>query len=54
VVVWNPWEIGNAQISDMPPLGFRRMLCVEAAAIESPVSLAPGDSWSGRQSLTAL
>lgn len=54
VVVWNPWESGNALISDMPPLGFRRMLCVEAAAIESPVSLAPGDSWSGRQSLTAL
>jgi glucose-6-phosphate 1-epimerase len=54
VVVWNPWDAGNAQIADMPPLGFRRMLCVEAATIETPVSLAPGDTWSGRQSLTAL
>lgn len=54
VVVWNPWDSGNALITDMPPLGFRRMLCVEAAAIEVPISLAPGESWSGRQSLTAL
>lgn len=54
VVVWNPWDTGNATIADMPPLGFRRMLCVEAAVVEVPITLAPGDSWSGRQSLTAL
>jgi hypothetical protein len=30
------------------------MLCVEAAAIEHPVRLAPGEGWSGMQSLTLL
>lgn len=54
VVVWNPWDSGNASIADLPALGFRRMLCVEAAAVDAPVTLAPGASWSGRQSLTAL
>jgi glucose-6-phosphate 1-epimerase len=53
-VVWNPWDGGNAPIPDMPPLGFRRMLCVEAAAVATPVALAPGETWSGRQSLTVL
>jgi glucose-6-phosphate 1-epimerase len=38
----------------MPPGGFRHMLCVEAAVIETPVHLAPGESWWGRQTLLAL
>jgi glucose-6-phosphate 1-epimerase len=54
VVVWNPWDTGNAQIKDMPALGFRRMLCVEAAAVGSPVALEPGVAWSGRQTLVAM
>ncbi len=53
VVVWNPWEVKCATIADMPPDGFRRMLCVEAAAVAQPVSLAAGQEWSGRQSLDA-
>lgn len=54
VVVWNPWEERCAALADMPPLGFRYMLCVEAAAARQPVSLAAGASWWGRQTLVAL
>lgn len=54
VVVWNPWVEACARMPDMAPTGFRRMLCVEAAAARLPVTLAPGETWSGRQSLAAL
>lgn len=51
-VVWNP---GEAKAAAMPDLGdgFRAMLCVEAAAIEPAVALAPGETWSGVQELEA-
>ena len=51
-VVWNPGAARCAQLADMPADGYRQMLCVEAAAIEHPVRLAPGEGWSGMQSLT--
>lgn len=53
-VVWNPWEETCASIADLPANGFRRFLCVEAAVIETPVSLAPDDCWWGRQSLISF
>ena len=52
-VVWNPWADACAAIADMPPLGYRQMLCVEPAVIDEPVVLAPGESWSGLQTLTS-
>ncbi len=51
VVVWNPWEADCAALDDMPPLGFRRMLCVEAAAAKQKIALDAGNNWVGRQSL---
>ncbi|MBS1198734.1 MAG: hypothetical protein H6R18_2519, partial [Proteobacteria bacterium] len=54
VVVWNPWETRIAGLTDMAPLDFKRMLCVEAAMVESPVRLVPGEDWCGRQTLLAL
>ncbi|MBI4756284.1 MAG: D-hexose-6-phosphate mutarotase [Betaproteobacteria bacterium] len=54
VVVWNPWDTKCAALADMEPLGFRRMLCVEAAVVGRPVALDSGESWWGRQSLTAF
>ena len=54
VVVWNPWEQLTAALPDMPANGFRHMLCVEAAAIGTPIELAAGAEWWGRQSLVAL
>jgi len=54
VVVWNPWVDKCAALDDMPADGFRRMLCVEAAAVREPIELAAGASWWGRQSLVAM
>jgi len=53
-VVWNPGAVRTAQMADMPPEGYRRMLCVEAAAVDPPVVLAPGADWTGVQWLEAL
>lgn len=53
LVVWNPWETKAAALPDMPPMGFRRFLCVEPAAVAQPVRLEPGKAWWGRQTLVA-
>ncbi|WP_394778724.1 D-hexose-6-phosphate mutarotase [Undibacterium sp.] len=50
-VVWNPGAVKGAALADLEPEGYRRMLCVEAAAIMQPVQLAPGGSWSAGQHL---
>jgi glucose-6-phosphate 1-epimerase len=50
-VVWNPGADLAAQMADMHPAGYRRMLCVEAAAIDPEVALAPGAAWIGAQSI---
>lgn len=49
VVVWNP---GKAAAQDMADFGneeFENMLCVEAAQIDQPIELAPGEQWRGQQ-----
>ncbi len=53
VVIWNPWEQKSAQLDDMPERGFRRMLCIEAAATRTRIALDAGTSWTGRQTLLA-
>lgn len=53
-VIWNPGAELAASLSDLEPLGWRRMLCVEAAVIGNPVTLSPGERWTGQQSLGAL
>lgn len=50
-VVWNPGRERTAQMADMPPEGYQRMLCVEAAAVEPPVNVEAGAAWSGAQSM---
>lgn len=54
VVVWNPWEIKGPTLPDLPKDGFRRFLCVEAAAAAEPVCLDAGECWFGRQTLSVL
>ena len=49
-VVWNPGADKAAAMADLGE-GYRRMVCVEAAAIEPAVALAPGERWSGAQSI---
>lgn len=54
VVVWNPWIEKSTMLDDMPPTGYRQMLCVEAAVIGRPVELAVGGVWFGRQTAISL
>jgi glucose-6-phosphate 1-epimerase len=37
----------------MPDDDYLRMLCIEAAVIDKPVSLQAGETWTGRQTLVA-
>ncbi len=53
-VVWNPGAEKCAALADMPADGYMQMLCVEAAAIETPLRLGAGESWAGMQTLTLL
>lgn len=50
-VVWNPGASRCAALADMPEDGWRHMLCVEAAQVFEPITLAPGASWQGNQRL---
>ena len=49
VVVWNPGPAKAAAMADLPDDGWLQMLCVEAATIGRPVTLAPGQDWVARQ-----
>ena len=53
-VVWNPGAAGCAGMSDMAPDAFAHMLCVEAAQVFEPITVAPGGHWSASQRLRAL
>ena len=53
-VVWNPGAAGCAIMPDMTPDAFEHMLCVEAAQVLEPVTIAAGGHWSGSQRLRAL
>ena len=53
VVVWNPGAARGASIADLEPDGYARMLCIEAAAIGTPVTLDADGKWQGSQRLIA-
>ncbi|KAK9705835.1 hypothetical protein RND81_07G085800 [Saponaria officinalis] len=53
-VVWNPWDKKSKAMADFGDEEYRHMLCVEAAAIEKPIVLKPGEEWRGRQELSAV
>lgn len=52
-VLWNPWAEGARAFDDMDDEEWRTMLCLEAAVVATPVTLAPGARWEGVQRLTA-
>ena len=49
-VVWNPGR--DKVLPDLPAGGHARMLCVEAAQVMAPISVAPGAQWQGWQRLS--
>jgi glucose-6-phosphate 1-epimerase len=53
-VVWNPGEDAAAKLDDIGAGEWSRFLCVEAAQVEHPLMLEPGQSWSGSQVLRIL
>ncbi|KAK4338478.1 hypothetical protein RND71_042965 [Anisodus tanguticus] len=52
VVVWNPWEKKSKAIADFGDEEYKHMLCVDGAAIEKPITLKPGEEWTGRLELS--
>ncbi|KAK6137314.1 hypothetical protein DH2020_028942 [Rehmannia glutinosa] len=54
VVVWNPWEKKSKTIIDFGNDEYKHMLCVDAAAIENPITLKPGEEWTGRVELSFM
>lgn len=54
LVVWNPGAEKAAALSDLQKEGFRNFVCMEAAAIMQPISLAPDMSWHGGQRLQVI
>lgn len=53
-VVWNPWEKKAKSMADFGDDEYKHMLCVEAAAIEKPITLKPGEEWKGRLELSTV
>ncbi|KAL7093203.1 hypothetical protein ACP275_11G028600 [Erythranthe tilingii] len=51
VVVYNPWHDAR-MIPDMGDEEYRRMVCVQAAAVESEITVHPSYEWSGYQRLS--
>jgi glucose-6-phosphate 1-epimerase len=54
LVLWNPGSAKAAALSDLNEGGERHMLCIEAAAVQTPVQLAPAASWEGAQTLEVI
>lgn len=50
-VVWNPWEKKAKAMADFGDDEYKRMVCVESAAVEKPITLKPGEEWQARQEL---
>lgn len=53
-VIWNPGASLCQQLPDLPPAGWQRFVCIEAAQIDTPVCLLPGQHWLGGQYLHAI
>lgn len=52
-VVWNPGAEGTASRNDFVPGEETQMVCVEAAAVQRPIVLQPGEQWTGAQDMLA-
>jgi glucose-6-phosphate 1-epimerase len=52
-VIWNPGRERAAALEDLEPGDERRFVCIEAAAVQTPVTLGAGRRWAGTQTLTA-
>ncbi|XP_042459541.1 putative glucose-6-phosphate 1-epimerase [Zingiber officinale] len=53
-VVWNPWNKKAKSIPDFGDDDYKRTLCVGAANVEKPITLKPGEEWTGRLELSLV
>ncbi|KAH1107285.1 hypothetical protein J1N35_011053 [Gossypium stocksii] len=52
--VWNPWEKKSKTMVDFGDEEYKGMLCVNGAAVEKPITLKPGEEWTGRLELSVV
>ena len=50
-VVWNPWIDKSKATGDLGDEDYRAFVCVEAAAVERPAEVKPGETWRCKQVL---
>lgn len=53
-MVWNPWDKKAKAMPDFGDDDYKHMLCVQAACLENPITLKPGEEWKGRQELSVV
>lgn len=46
-VVWNPWERKSKAKADLGNDEYKKLVCVDGAAVERPIALKPGEEWTG-------
>lgn len=51
-VLWNPWIEKGKAIKDLETDGYRKFVCVEAGAIERPIQLRPGGSFTAEHEIS--
>jgi glucose-6-phosphate 1-epimerase len=52
-VIWNPGRERASALHDLEPGDERRFVCIEAATVQTPVTLGAARRWRGTQTLTA-
>jgi glucose-6-phosphate 1-epimerase len=53
-VVWNPWEKKSRSMVDFGDEEYKKMLCVDAAAVEKQITLKPNEEWTGRLEISSV
>ncbi|XP_050526189.1 uncharacterized protein LOC126896965 [Daktulosphaira vitifoliae] len=46
-VVWNPWDVKASTMSDFGDDEYPNMICVEAGAVMTPITLNPSNTYEG-------
>ncbi|GAB4834519.1 hypothetical protein Ancab_032775 [Ancistrocladus abbreviatus] len=54
VAVWNPWEKKAKALPDLGDEEYKQMLCVDGAVVEKPITLKPGEEWTGHLEISAV
>lgn len=52
--MWNPWDKKSKSMADLGDEEYKQMLCVDGAVIEKPLTLKPGEEWTGRLRLSVV